>query len=227
MREIRKTLFTLNIDNYAPEITALTYPLLKRYADKIGADFCIITARAFPDMPITYEKLQIRELARAMDLDWAIYFDGDALVHPETIDFTSLLRKDTVMHNGHDMASIRWKYDEVFLRDGRNIGSCNWFAIASDWCLDLWHPLDIPLQDALDNIHPIPTEIHTGITKEHLIDDYTLSRNIARFGLKFKGAMEFEAELGLVGAEFFWHQYTVPVDEKLVGMRQVLKTWGV
>jgi hypothetical protein len=131
------------------------------------------------------------------------------------------------MHNACDMASIRWKYDEMFLRDGRNIGSCNWFAIAADWCFDLWHPLDISLEEALDNINPIPNEEAHGITKEHLIDDYTLSRNIARFGLKFKKAMDLQQEVGLSGAEFFWHQYTIQEDEKLVSMRHVLKNWGI
>jgi hypothetical protein len=126
------------------------------------------------------------------------------------------------------MASVRWKYDEYFLRDGRNIGSCNWFTIASDWtAFDLWRPLEIPLAEALGNIYPIPNELSSGITKEHLIDDYTLSRNIARFGLKFRKAIDIQAETGMPGANFFWHQYTVPNDEKLVGMRQILKDWGL
>jgi hypothetical protein len=87
--------------------------------------------------------------------------------------------------------------------------------------------LDISLEEALDNINPIPNELANGITKEHLIDDYTLSRNIARFGLKFARAMDIQQQVGLGGAEFFWHQYTIPVDEKVVSMRHVLKTWGV
>ncbi len=59
MMAIRKTVFTLNIGNYAPEITALTYPLLHYYAERIGAEFRIIKARMFPGWPVQYEKLQI------------------------------------------------------------------------------------------------------------------------------------------------------------------------
>ncbi len=126
------------------------------------------------------------------------------------------------------MASIRWRYDEYFLRDGRNIGSCNWFTIASDWTRkDLYRPLDIPLEKALKNIHPIPNELKSGITREHLIDDYTLSRNIARYGLKFKGAMELQNERGLVNSFFFYHQYTVPIFEKVRMMKRVLDEWDV
>jgi len=225
VNRIKKTLYTLCVDNYAPDITALTFPLLKRYAEKIGAEFQVITERKYPDMPPVYEKLQIRELG--IGNDWSIYFDADALVHPETVDFTSLIHKDTVMHNACDMANVRWKYDEYFLRDGRNIGSCNWFAIASDWCINLWDQLDIPYEKALENIYPIPAELSNGITREHLIDDYALSRNIAKYGLKFKKAIEIQAETGMQAANFFWHQYTVPVDEKVVMIRKVLGDWGI
>jgi hypothetical protein len=225
MKRIKKTLYTLSVDNYSKEITNLTFPLLRYYAEKIGADFHVIKNRVFPDMPPVYEKLQIHELGR--DNDWNIYFDADALVHPETVDFTSLIQKDTVMHNACDMANVRWKYDEYFLRDGRNIGSCNWFAIASDWCIDLWSPLDIPLEEALKNIYPIPAELSNGITKEHLIDDYALSRNIAKYGLKFRKAIDIQMETGMPTASFFWHQYTVPIDAKIVMMRQVIKDWGL
>jgi hypothetical protein len=227
MNKIKKTIFTLNVDNYAPEICALTYPRIQKYAEKIGADFHIISERKYPDMPPVYEKLQIKELGKKMGNDWNIYIDSDALVHPETIDFTELINKDTVLHNGSDMASIRWTYDEYFKRDGRNIGSCNWLTIASDWCLDLWTPLDIPFEEALKNIHPIVNELATGVNAEHLIDDYTLSRNIAKYGLKFKTIMDLTKEVGLEGSNFFWHQYTIPCDEKVVELRKIIKSWGI
>lgn len=227
MNKIKKTVFTLCVDNYAPEITEITFPLMKAYANKIGADFYVIDKRKSPDMPPVYEKLQIYDLGRQMKNDWNIFFDADALIHPETIDFTQLIHKDTVMHNGSDFASVRWKYDEFFLRDGRNIGSCNWFAIASDWCLDLWHPLDLSLEEAVENIKPIPNELANGITREHLIDDYTLSRNIAKFGLKFTTVGKIQEDLGLQKANFFWHQYTIPNDEKVIELRRTIKQWGL
>jgi hypothetical protein len=225
-KKIKKTIFTVNVDNYAPEITELTYPLLKRYAEKIGADFVVIKDRKFPDKPPVYEKMQIYELAQVMGNDWNIYIDSDAIIHPDMFDVTEFLTKDTVCHNGNDMANNRWKYDNYFRRDGRNIGSCNWFTIASDWCVDLWHPLDISYEEALENIFPIQNELNTVITKEHLIDDYMLSRNIARFGLKFKSVIKLMEEMRDSG-NYLWHQYTLPIDEKVKDMRRVLANWCI
>src|SRR5271167_1374086 len=137
---MRKSLWTLNVENYAPEITALTYPLLKRYARKIGADFRVITTRKFPEWPVTYEKMQVYEGGK--ENDWNIYIDSDAIVHPDMFDPTDHMGGDTVAHNGRDFAGNRWVYDRFFRRDGRHIGSCNWFTVGSDMCIDLWRPLD-------------------------------------------------------------------------------------
>jgi hypothetical protein len=43
---MKKLLITFDI-NYTKEITDITYPYMKSYADKIGADFKIITERKF------------------------------------------------------------------------------------------------------------------------------------------------------------------------------------
>ena len=153
-KPIKKTIFTLAVDNFSEEITAMTFPLMEAYAQRIGADFHVIRERRFKDWPVTYEKLQVFRLAQEMANDWNIFFDADTLIHPETLDWTLFLPKDTVVHNGMDMAAIRWDYDRYFWRVGRHIGSCNWCAIASDWCVDLWTPLDIPLEEALRRIHP-------------------------------------------------------------------------
>jgi len=225
---MRKTLYTLNVDGYAPELCKLTYPWLEFYADKIGAKFHVISERKWPHMPPVYEKLQIYELAQESGDDWNIYIDSDALVHPETVDWTALLDKDTVAHNGSDMAAVRWKYDGYFLRDGRNIGSCNWMTIASDWCIDLWRPLDdLTPEQAYDNIIPTVGEKQAGITREHLIDDYVLSRNIARFGLKFTTLKQLQADHGMPDANFYWHVYTESIDAKIAQMKQVIETWGL
>jgi hypothetical protein len=225
-KPVKKTIFLLNIDNYAPEITRLTYPLIKHYARKIGAEICIIDKRKFPEYPVVYEKLQIFDLAQQMENDWNIYIDSDAMIHPETLDYTLFLNKDTVAHNACDSANVRWRYDKYFRRDGRSIGSCNWFTIASDLCVDLWRPLDdITLSEALDNIHPTIVESTTVITRDHLIDDYTLSRNIARFGLKFKTFREINNEVRIPEANFFWHAYTIPIEEKIVEMKKVIAQW--
>ena len=170
---------------------------------------------------MTAEKLQIFDLARQDRAEWAIYVDADTLISPEFFDITDHLTKDTVSHNAADMAGIRWRYDHYFRRDGRQIGSGNWFAVASDWCLDLWHPLDdITLDEALGNINVTVAEKNFGIRREHLIDDYILSRNIARYGLKFKTVHDILAKLGVGGV--LWHNYLATEEDKLRMMLNIL-----
>jgi hypothetical protein len=218
-----KTLYTLNIDNYSSDITDLTYPLLRAYAKKIGAEFHVIDTRRWPRMPPVYEKLQIFELGAKSD--WNIYIDSDALVHPDFFDPTDHLSKDTVAHNGADMAGNRWRYDRYFRRDGRHIGSCNWFTVGSDWCLDLWHPLnDQTPEEAYAHIRPTLEECKAGISTEHLIDDYVLSRNIARYGLKFTTVSRMLKELDDTG-NYLWHQYLLKTEEKVEELRGVMKSW--
>jgi hypothetical protein len=225
----RKMLFTLNIDNYAPGITRLTFPLMRFYAHKIGAEFHVISARRYPDWPIPVEKLQIYDLAREAGVEWALYFDADALIHPETVDFTQYLPKDTVAHNGSDMAGVRWRANPYFLRDGRHIGSCNWCTIASEWCLDVWHPpIGETLDKVVDCVYPTIDELNTIITPEHLVDDYLVSRNIARFGLKFQTLMALQKRIGLPDANFFWHQYVITIEEKIKQMEEILtNVWKI
>jgi len=224
---VKKVLFTLNVNDYSSEITDLTYPLLKRYAHKIGAEFYVIQERKHPEMPPVYEKLQIYQLAQELGTDWNIYIDSDALVHPDFFDPTEFIYKDTVLHNGNDMANNRWRYDKYFRRDGRHIGSCNWFTVASDWCIDLWKPLDdITYEEALENIFPIQDELNSVITREHLIDDYVLSRNIAKYGLKFTTMLNILASLNNTG-NYLWHQYTMPISEKVAAIHEILKGWGL
>lgn len=221
----RKTVYTLNLGPYAPGITALTYPLLKAWVSRIGADLVIIDERRFPTWPVCYEKLQLYERARERQDAWAIYLDSDALVHPDTPDFTRLLPRDTVAHNDVDMAAVRWDYDEYFLRDGRHIGSGNWLAIASDWCLDLWRPLDdLTLDEARERIHPAAFETRAGITPDHLLDDYVLSRNIARHGLKFTTIKRVQEQTGCAG-EFFHHDYLLSEADKIASLKQTLTNW--
>lgn len=222
---MKKTIFLLNIGDYVPKITNLTYPLIERYAKKIQASTHIIHERRFPEWDLDYEKLQIFQLSQEMGNDWSIYIDSDALVHPDLPDITELIPMDTVAHNGSDFAPIRWRYDNYFRRDGRHIGSGNWLAVGSSWCLDLWRPLDdLTPEEAVANINPTAEEERAFITAGHLVSDYALSRNIARFGLKFtrlgKIWKQYEQDV-----EFFYHQYTLDTDQKVSSLKETLKRW--
>lgn len=219
----RKTVFTLDIGGYAPGVTALTLPYLRSYADKIGAHFHIITERRFPDWPVAVEKLQIYDLGRGND--WNIYFDADVLVHPDLFDITEHLDRGTVLHWGNDLLGNRFTYDHCFRRDGRHIGSGNWLAVASGWCLDLWHPPEQTLAEVTAAIHPTVRERNFGIKPAHLADDYLLSRNIARFGLKFKNFQTLQKEIGREGEVYFQHNYLLTESQKVAMIQDAIANW--
>lgn len=224
-----KTIFTLTVDNYSPEIRKLTLPLLNKYANKIGANIYEITERKFPEFPPVYEKFQIYELAKSLKSDWNIFVDADALIHPETIDFTIHMPPNTVGNHKCDMANMRFKYDEYFIRDGRNIGCGGWFSIVPLSCIDFWKPLtDLNPQEAYNNIYPTINEKNAGINSEHLIDDYVTSRNVARYGLKYRSTSKILEDVGFKpDAEFFYHEYCIGEEEKMMKLENMLVRWGV
>jgi hypothetical protein len=53
-----------------------------------------------------------------------------------------------------------------------------------------------------------------------------LSRNIARFGLKFTTMFDL-AERHKDAGGYFWHQYTIGIKQKVEGMKNILCAWGV
>ena len=56
---MNKILHVLNINDFFPELFALTFPTIKAYADRSGFTINLITERKFPDYPINYEKMQV------------------------------------------------------------------------------------------------------------------------------------------------------------------------
>jgi hypothetical protein len=223
MKSIKKTVFTLCVNNYAPEITAITFPLMRYYANKIGADFHIIKERKFMDWPIPYEKFQIYELAKEMQNDWNIFFDADALIHPLTPDWTVYLKKDTIAQHACDVASFRLRANEYFLRDGRFYGSAGWLTIASDWCLDLWYPAQMTPAEAEACCFPTDQEAHAGLKAEHLVDDYIMSCNVARFGLKTKKLTELRKEVGLADVPFHAHGFMMTNEKKVKLLTEIVE----
>ena len=233
---MKKVLYTLNVDDYAPEITALSFPLMKFYADKIGAEMVVIEKRAWAsDIPPVLEKFQVWHLANNeyKDVDWHLFFDADTLIHPDMWDVTAVLGKDTTCSGlSSDFTPCRFKPDKYFMRDGRFIGKGNWFAVFSNWCTDYYQPPDPMTKAHIDelagNIQLTVAEAASGVMKpSHLIDDYIVSQNIARYGLKHVLVSELGARWGQNPGPMFFHQYLPDVDQKVVLMKQTLQQWGV
>lgn len=221
----RKLIITLCVDAYAPAITALTFPLMRSYARKIGADFAVIDSRQFAEWPAPCEKFQVYD--RSRDYDFTLFLDADALIHPDCPDLSTHLPRDTVLHHSVDRSTIRFASDAYFARDGRFCAPGNWMTAAWDWCRDIWEPPAVgTLGDVVSRITPTVAEINAGITRSHLADDYLVARNRARYGLKVMTFFEMCNSLG-IEPRFFWHQYTIPESEKVAQMRDVLTQWGI
>lgn len=228
-----KKIYTLNVGDHQPKIREFTRPYLEAYAIKCGFDDIIeITERKFPDWPVTYEKLQVYELGK--ENDWSLYVDSDALIHPDLLDFTELVRKDTVFFYGKDHWGSRWRYDNYQRRDGRDISACTWFVLCSDWTIDLWRPNeDIGPEQAVKNIKPVQVEAnfakYMGESMReyatHLIDDYTLSRNIAKFGLKHKTVPQLMEEVQMNLHPYFAHIYLDDPEVKLEFLQDIHMQW--
>jgi len=76
---MKTAVVTLCIGQKYENLANLTHPTLHKYADKIGADFKVISSRKFPQTSIVcYEKLQIRNLLD--EYDRIIYLDTDIVV---------------------------------------------------------------------------------------------------------------------------------------------------
>jgi hypothetical protein len=229
---MKKTLYTLSVNDYEPEITKLTFPLMKKYAEKIDAEFHVIKDRKFPDFPCPYEKFQISQLSQERGDEWSFFFDADALIHPDMWDPTCLVSKAVTISNGTDLSPIRFKPNKYFNRDGRNIGKGNWCMIGSDWTAeDLWRPHDCndPLEIAKE-ISVTMAEKLFGIDDLHLVDDYTVSLNIARYGLQHVLINEIrEAKDKAIKAGtnpgLMWHIYLNNSPEKIVAIKRTIMIW--
>lgn len=85
---MKKVVWTLLVNDYFPELAAITAPNHQEYARAIGAEFRRITERRYPEWHPTYEKVQTFELGR--DADWNIHIDADLMVAPTMLDITKL-----------------------------------------------------------------------------------------------------------------------------------------
>ena len=207
---MKKALVTLDI-NYNKDITNLTYPYMRKYAEKIGADFVIMNERKFPHLSPNMEKFQLYEISA--NYDWTIFIDADALIHPNCPDVTEIYKKDCVIFNRYDYYPFRFKHNNYVRRDGRNIAATTWICIFSDLTRHAWKPHENPEQ-FLDQINPMDLEKNFGYEPKHILDDYLVSRNISKYGLKVE---TFHQLIPQDGMNNYWfnHQFCVTEEDKI------------
>ena len=167
---MKKEIFTVCVDNYKPDLCAITVPTIEAYAKKIGAKFTLITERKYPEYSPTYEKVQIHELGK--NNDWNILIDADILIGEDFPDVTKNVPHDSVGLYMQYQADMLFASHPYFIKDGRKLGVASNFMVASKFCHDVWTPL-------VEKVNP-----STVTKREFILDEYCFSRNVAQFGIK-------------------------------------------
>ena len=220
---MRKLIHVVNINDFFPELFALTYPTIRSYAERNGYMINMITERKFPDYPINYEKMQVYEDGK--DAEVNILCDADMLIHPQFPDVTEFLKRDSIAFN--DNYNISWKYhvDRIryFMRDGRDVGIATNFVVSSDWTHDVWEPLSLSQKDIEDLAKKENTDTGgaDGRGWGHYADEFALSYNMAKYGLKYTG-VTWEDWM----RPWLIHTGTGDKNEALQMARQTLEKWS-
>jgi len=166
-------IFTIVIDNWFPELCAITLPRIKSWAERIGADFKIISDRKFPEFPLNYERLQIHELGK--DYYWNACIDADYVIDPERLENPSQNRDPLKVYSENAMnADYFFAPHPYLLRDGRNDGIADNFVMASWFTHDFWAPLDMSYDQASKYCIRNPRQV----------SEFCFTLNVARYGLK-------------------------------------------
>jgi hypothetical protein len=165
----------LNIGNFFPELTELTYPTIELFAKKIKAKINIITKRIFSDHNCLAEKLQVYEEGKSYDYN--IFLDLDLLIHPLCYNpFQINIPPYTVAFKDSFDLNKQFLMGDIAENDGRNVGVSSCCVFTSRETHHLWKPIeDI-------NIDEISKKI---IPKRKNVDEYTLSYNLAKNNMKY------------------------------------------
>lgn len=209
---VKTLVVTLDVGgNYEPEITKITYPRMKAWAHKIGADWAEITENKYPHMPIVMNKFQVPRIAQGFD--WCYFVDADALISINTPPLHEWITKDQVLFWGLD-ANNRYKTDNYARRNRQFKSACTWWILTSDWTRDdLFDPTLPPNWE--DNIVPNKQENLKSVRS--LVDDYKLTVNMDRYGLHAITAMELLKSKGLANT-YLHHTYNITTEQKLNGV---------
>jgi hypothetical protein len=172
-----KVIWAVRVNNYQPELCKVTFPTIEAYAKRIGAEFRAITERRWPSASPAYEKLQAFYLGAGND--WNIILDADILVKDGMHDVTAAVPPDHVASWMCYDPAHEFPPDEYFYRDGRRIGVATSFLAVPAAC-----------HDALTPFPDDEIEARKGsIKRPFIMDEYCVSRNVARYGLKYCGIL--------------------------------------
>lgn len=216
----------MDIGGFFPELTKITIPSIKFFARKIGAEFKVIDTPTFNMPSVTYEKFQLYEMSKGYD--WTYFLDADTLVNPDCPDWAEAVTKDVCIFHGLDLSLNRCRASNYNRRSKTLHGACTWNVTFSDWCRDLWHPLDeLTWEEAMEAITPTRNEVAAGAwNKTHLIDDFLVGQNIARYGLHVTTIFELCKNFGHP-PEYYCHLYACSDAAKLDAIQKQAANWPI
>ena len=81
---VKRALVTISIGELGREMGAISHPLMKAYAKKVGADFIVLDSPKYKNIygKYTYEKLNCYQLLN--DYERILYVDSDVLISPDS-----------------------------------------------------------------------------------------------------------------------------------------------
>lgn len=164
---------TVIIDNYHPEMCNITVPNLRSYADKIGADFNIISTAKFDDYPPNYERFQVYEMGKEYKFNMVI--DADFIIHPKVPDFTTYFDIKSVGSLWGIDLKFYFKWNNYFEKDGRNQGVADGIVVSTYLTHDIWTPCPYSFNEIRNEC----------LKDERQVSEFWLSVNLARYGFKF------------------------------------------
>lgn len=172
---MKKIIHCVYINDYFPELWHYTLPTIKLYANRIGAELNLITERKYLDWHINYEKMQVWDDGKDADLNFLV--DADVLIHPYFPDISEIMPPNCVGFQESYNASRKYKLNDAFIRDGRDIGVVSNVVASGKTTHCFWEPLNITPEEGKE----------ITIVREGDIDEYNLSYNLAKYGLKYCG----------------------------------------
>lgn len=175
---MKKSIWTVAVDDYRPDICGITLPAMEKYAERIGADFRVIRSRRWPQCPAPYEKLQIYDLGK--DNDWNIVLDADMLIGDDMGDPTMEVPDNMVASWMCFEIPEHFPCNKYFYRDGRCLGIATNFLVFPMSCHDILTPF------ADDELDAKMAELK----RPFILDEYCVSINAAKFGLKYCGILK-------------------------------------
>jgi len=215
-----KCIHVVAINNWYPELTAITLPLLRKWAFKIGADFNLIEKAKFLGWPPNYERMQIYEAGK--DYLWNINIDADYVIDPETLEDPT---KDRDFWCVYAVAIMHrdsyFKNNRFFFKDEPMAALPDSFLITSLLTHDLWKPLECSFEEAAAECIGYP---EYPIHQNRQVSEFCINLNFAMYGYRWEASFGGDSRIYHIGATGnpTWSDFD-PVKEA----KKKLKEWGM